>query len=113
MSCSTWVKSTSSAGSCVVHLGANLADDVVDAAAALVLQLDRNVARVRLGHGGQSQLQAGAPRRALHFGTAANDLLDMGDHSIGFLQRTARRHHVIENEAALIHRRKQVAAQCL
>ena len=44
-------------------------------------------------------------------GTARTILLDVGDHPVGFLERTAGRHHVVEDEAAFVHGRKQVAAQ--
>ena len=71
------MKSTSSDGFLLLHLGANLADDFVDSAAAFVLELYRDVSGVRLGDCRKPQLQARAPRGVFHFGNGANDLLDV------------------------------------
>ena len=59
----------------------------------------------------QSQLQAGAPRCAFDLRHLSQHLLDMTYHTVGFLQRTARRHDVVENESALVHFRKQIGAR--
>ena len=48
-----------------------------------------------------------------HLGECLDDVLDMRDDAIGFLQRTARGHDVIKNETAFVHSRKQVASQCV
>jgi hypothetical protein len=83
-------------------LRAHIADHLVDAAAPLRLQLHGNVAGVRLGHGRETELQARAPRRVLDFWRRAQDGLDPAHHAVGLLQRAARRHHVVEHEAALV-----------
>ena len=54
---------------------AHIFDDVVDAAAAIFLQLDQDVAAVRFGHRRQSQFQAGAPRCTLDFRNGIQNLL--------------------------------------
>ena len=81
---------------------ANLADDIVNAALPLILQLDGEVNRVGFGHREDSQLQTCAARSAFDFGGLVNDLLDVIQNTIGFLKRTTRRHDVIENKSALI-----------
>ena len=43
-------------------------------------ELDGEVAGVGFGDGGEAELQAGAPRSALHFGRALQDLLDAEQH---------------------------------
>ena len=50
------------------------ADDVVNPAAAFVLQLDRDIARVGLGDRRKTELQAGAPRSVFHFGNGLDDI---------------------------------------
>ena len=66
MSCSTCDELDVDRGLLLLDLGAQLVHHLVDAAAALALQLDRDVAGIGLGHRRQSELQPGAPRGALH-----------------------------------------------
>jgi len=88
-------------------------DDLVYGTAALILQFDGYVSGVRFGHRRQAQLQPRTARGALHFGQGPHDLLHVRNHAVSLLERAARWRDVVENEAALIHRRKQVAAQRL
>ena len=89
-------------------LGAHVGDHLVAAAAALAFQLDRDIAGVGFGDGGQAELQAGAPRSALHLGDGAQDLLHVGDHAVGLFERRAGRHDVVDDEAAFVHGGQQV-----
>ena len=57
------------------------------------------------------ELQPGAARRAFNFGRAAQNLLDAGQHPIGFGERRACRHDVVEDEPALVHLRQQIGAE--
>src|SRR6185312_3131797 len=77
---------------------AGVGDDVVNAARAVLLEQHRNIAGVGLGHGGQTQLHAGAARGALHFRDATQDALDALQHAVGFGERAAGRHDVVEDE---------------
>ena len=86
MSCNTWTNSTSRPGSLLRHSRAHIADDVVDAAAAICLQFDGDVAGVRLGNRGQAEFEPGAPRRALHFRRVLQDRLDVTEHAVGLLR---------------------------
>src|SRR6185437_12596404 len=52
-------------------------------------------------------------RGALDFGHGAQDALDAFEHGIGFGERAAGRHDVVEDEAALVHFRQQVGAEGL
>ena len=92
-------------------LASDVADDLVDIALAIRLQLDRDVAGVRLGHGRQAELQTGAARRALHLRRGAQDGIDVRQHAVRLLQRASRRHDVVEHETALVEGRQEVGAQ--
>src|SRR5207248_2255913 len=63
--------------------------------AMLVAKLHGEVARVRLGHAGQSELQPGAAREALHIRRLFQQPLDVQEHAIGFGQRRAGRRDVV------------------
>ena len=91
-------------------LGAHVGDHFFAAAFAIGLQLDRDVAGIGFGHLGEAQLQAGAARRALHFGRLAQNLFHMGDHAIGLFERRAGGHDVVDDEAAFVHGGQQVGA---
>src|SRR5262249_4124326 len=93
------------------HLRTNFADYLVDTATAIRLELDRDVAGVRLRHRREAQLQAGSARRALDFRRRAQNRLDVTHHAIGLLQRAARRHDVIQHEPTFVERREQIAAK--
>ena len=77
----------------------------------LAFSFTRMSPRIGFGDGGQTQLQAGAPRCALHFRNFAQHLLHVADHAIGFCQRTASRHDVVDDESALVHLRQQVRSR--
>ena len=81
------------------------------AAVALALQLHREIARVGFGHRGEPELQAGAAGRAFHFRRLGENLLHAQQHLVGVGERRSGGHQVIENEAALVHRRQQIAAE--
>ena len=68
------------------------------------LEPHRDVTRIRFGDSGQSELQARASRGALHVGFRTDDLLYVADHAVGFSQRAARRHDVVDDEATFVHR---------
>ena len=74
----------------------------------LAFSLTRMSPVVGFGYGRQTELQAGAARSAFHFGNLAQHLLDVADHAVGFRQRTARGHEVVEDESAFVHFRQQV-----
>ena len=93
--------------------GAHVGDHFFAAALAVALQLDGDVAGVGFGHRRQAQLQAGAARGAFHFRRRAQDLLHVGDHAVGFFERGAGRHDVVEDEAAFVHGGQQVASRVL
>ena len=90
--------------------GAHGGDDFLAAAFAVALQFDGDIAGVGFGHLGESQLQAGAARGALHFGRLAQNLFHVGDHAIGLFERRAGGHDVVDDEAAFVHRGQQIAA---
>jgi hypothetical protein len=71
---------------CFAHLISNFADDGIDAALALILELDRKIAGVRLGHRKHAKLQAGATRCALNFRSVSKDAFDVRQNPIGFLE---------------------------
>src|ERR1039457_6726940 len=95
------------------NLRADIVNDFVDGPAAFGFQLDSEIASVGFGHGGKAHLQAGAARGALHFRSCVKDALYMLKDAIGFGERTACGHDVVEDETALVHLRKQVRAECL
>ena len=86
-------------------------DDLFNVPFAVVLELDGKIARVRFGHRKDAELQSGAPRGAFDLGHGVNELLDVVENMIGFLQRAAGRHHIVENESTFVERRKQAAAE--
>ncbi len=92
---------------------AHVGNHLVDAAAALLLELDRNIAGIGFGNGGKAQLQAGAAACAFDFGCRVQNLLDMIENLAGGLERAAGWHHVVEDEAALVHLRQKIGAQIL
>ena len=96
-----------------LDLLAHIVHHLVDRAAALGFQLHGEVAGVGFGDGGEAHLQAGAARGDFDFGRGVQDALDMLKNAIGLAQRTAGRHDVVEDEAALIHLRQQVGAERL
>ena len=69
-----------------LDLRPHLGHDLIHAAIALVLQFHRNVAGIRFGHSRQAKLQAGTPRRALHFGNLVQHLLNVSDDEVCFGQ---------------------------
>jgi len=75
-------------------------------------ELHRHVAGIRLGHGGQPHLQAGAARGAFDLRNGVEDPVHVLHDAVGLRERAACRHDVVEHEAALIHLRQQVRAQC-
>ena len=81
------------------------------ALAVLAAELHREVAGVRLRDAGQSELQAGAPRKALYIGRLLQQTLHVAQQAIGFQKRRPRRRDVIEDERALIERWEKLAAQ--
>ena len=95
----------------LVDLRAHIGNDLVDAAVAVALQPHGEVAVIGLGHGGETQLDSGAPRSALHFRRRRENLFDAQQHLVGVRQSRSGRHDVVENESAFIHCRQQVAAE--
>ena len=67
----------------LLDLLANIGHDLVDAAASIALELDGDVAVVRLGYGGEAHLQAGAAAGALDFRGVVQNLLDVVEHAVG------------------------------
>ena len=65
---------------------------------------------IRFGDRRQAQLQPCTTRSALNLRYASNDLFYVGNHTVCFLERAPRRHDVVENESAFVHRRKQIAS---
>ena len=79
----------------------------------LLLSFTVNVAGIGLGHCGEAHLQSGAARCAFDFGSVVQNPLDVLKYTIGFCQRAARGHDVVEHETAFVHLRQQIGAQAL
>ncbi len=94
------------------NLGPQLGDDFLHATIAFVLQLDRNIAGIGLGHRGQAKLQPGAAGEALYFGHLRQHALDLHHHAVGLFERCARRRDVVDYEAAFVHCGEQVGSEC-
>ena len=86
---------------------------VIDAAAALGFELYREVAGIGLSHRGQPHLQSGSARRALHFRRGVENTIHMLQNAVCLIERTARGHDVVKDEAAFVHLRQQVGAKRL
>ena len=95
-------------GLLLLDIGAHVGDDVFNSPLALRFQLHQDVAGIGFRDRSQTELQTGAPRRALHFRNFAKHLFDVADHAVGFCQRAARGHDVVEDESALVHLGQQV-----
>ena len=87
---------------------AHVRHNFFNVAIALGFQLHQDVAVVGLGHGGKSQLQARAPRCAFHFRSFAQHLFQMTDDAVGFRERTACGHEVVEDESPFVHLRQKI-----
>ena len=90
---------------------AGVLHDVVDAAAAVVGEQDGEVAGVGFCNGGESHLQAGAAGGGGDFGELVEDAVDVEEDAVGFLQRGAGGHDVVEDEGAFVHLGEQVGAE--
>ena len=86
-------------------IGAHFGHDFVDAAVALGLELDQYVAAVGFCHRCEPELQTSAPRSALYFRHFAQHLFNVGDDPVGFRQRAAGGHDVVDSESTFIHLR--------
>src|SRR5262249_15068630 len=82
-----------------------------NAAIAVILELDGEISRIRLGYRKHSKLQACPARRAFDFRNVPKNPFDMVENTIRFLKRTPGRHHVIENESALIEGGKEPGSE--
>ena len=93
------------------NFGADVGNDVVDVALAILLQPDGKISVVRLGDGGKAQLHTGAAGSVLDFRRGLKNFLNVQEDAVGFSERTAGRREVIENESAFVHGREEVRAE--
>ena len=105
------MNSTSSSGSAALICCAGVGHDFVDAAAAVVLEHDGEVAGVGFGDGGEAHLEAGAARGGGDFGDGVEDLVDVEEDAVGLLEGGTGGHDVVEDEAAFIHFGEEVGAE--
>ncbi len=92
-----------------LDLAADIVHDGLDVAARERLQAHEEVALVGLGEAA-AELEAGPPAVRVDLGRRLQDGLDLPDHRVRRVERRARRREVVEDEAALVGRREEAAA---
>ena len=97
----------------LVDLLTNVGDDLVYASLPFGLQLDGEIAAIGFRDGGESKLEPGPARGGLHFGRIPQDAFHLIDQTIGIGQRRAGGRKIVQNEAAFVHLRQQVRAECV